>query len=348
MRACAAVHTPAQGLKCEWAWPPARLAHHFDAPAHPTHKNAPAHRGDEDPEPLPGLGVDLLANALPNLGCMYVVSALLAPPLSAAAAFQALTSLYLHDCRAPVDGEHLLLSGVAPRLRVLTATHCDAQCTRLVLGHPALQEFECHGFKRGPEDAGAWLAAACAVQGLVRLSLNPTPSAHDNDMAPVPVPPDMFIAGIFTPLMRLPLQLRSLTLTLDNQLFAWPPRMQPVLGVLAGALGDRLTELRVYLRYYEGDASDALLCLPMFVRLESITLGTWAPFDARHPARLANFRALLTRFRSVRAGMPSLRAATFEVAHLDDDAPHDDPGEDPFDALCRDFPDICIEEQYEV
>jgi hypothetical protein len=287
------------------------------------------------------LGVDLLTQALPNLGWLSVKSALLASPLTAAAPFQALTRLHLLDCRAPVDGEQMRLGVVAPRLRVFRAGGCDAQCALFASGHPALEDLGCHGVERGPEDTGAWLAAACSLQALTRLLLNP--SVHGNDFAPIPVPPDMFIAGIFMPLMRLPLQLRSLTLSLDNPLFAWPLRMHPVLGVLAGALGDRLTELRVYLRYYAYlDASDALLCLPMFVRLESITLGTWTPFEAPQPVRLADFRALLTRFSSVRAGMPSLRAATFQVACPGEDAPH---GEHPLIALSRDFPDLDIRDE---
>jgi hypothetical protein len=299
--------------------------------------------------PLPGLGVDVLARALPNLGWLSVTSARLFAPMTAGASFQALTCLHLHDCR--FGGEHLRLSSVAPRLRVLRASGCDAQCARFVMGHTALQELEYHGLKRGPQDADAWLSAACSVQALARLSLHSGTCVPegDDDVAPITLAPDTFMTGAFGHAMRLPLQLRSLTLILDSASFTWPPRMQPVLGALAGALGDRLTKLSVFVIYQVwGDASDALLCLPMFVRLESITLGTWAPFDAKEPARLANFRALLTRFRSVRAGMPALREATFHVAFMDADAPHDDPSEDPFDALCRDFPDICIEEQYEV
>jgi hypothetical protein len=61
-------------------------------PPHPsTQHNPPAHREDQRLQPLPGLGVDLVAQRLPNLACLHVVSALLAPPLSAGASFQALT-----------------------------------------------------------------------------------------------------------------------------------------------------------------------------------------------------------------------------------------------------------------
>jgi hypothetical protein len=184
------------------------------------------------------------------------------------------------------------------------------------------------------------------VQGLKSLYLYPGTSffVGDGDFTPVTVAPDEFMGCVLGRAMRLPLQLRSLVLSLDSASFSSPLRMQPLLGALAGALGDRLTELIVCLRFYEGYASDALLCLPMFVRLESLTLGTWTPFDAEQPAKLAGFRALLARFRAVRAGMPLLREAAFEVAYLDGDAPHADPGQDPFDALRRDFRDIHIGE----
>jgi hypothetical protein len=201
-----------------------------------------------------------------------------------------------------------------------------------VTGHPALQELECHQLEGAGQDADAWLSAACSVPGLVRLSLYPGRVYEGDDFAPVTVAPDAFMTGVFGHAMRLPLQLRSLSLTLDSASFTRRPRMQPLLGALAGALGDRLTELSVCVRYQWGEhAPDAPLCLPMFVRLERITLGTWAPFDARQPHRLAKFRALQTRFRSVRAGMPALRAATFELAYLEARPRTMTPAKTPFE-----------------